>query len=165
MRFSGNETGCASALRRFEQTVAAVDDLANVVLEVECLASFDDVAEARMHSHRASPAGYVPTRDRLLINLQVFDALDAPTQVAVLAHEVGHALRHRRGESRPWGEDCFEADVLAVRWGLGDALLADRERTPGPEYAAILRDVGTVAHAEVLSRYLHWQMRRNAGIV
>ena len=164
MRFTGNEGGSASALRHLEQTVATVGDLAELVLEVECLASFDDLAEARTHAHRASPAGYVPARDRLVINSPVFDALDALTQMAVLGHEVGHAVRHRRGVSRPWGEDCFEADVLATRWGLGDALLADRERTYGAEYAAILRDVGTVAHADLLPRYRHWQMRRNAGI-
>jgi len=164
VRFTGKEAGCAGALRRFEQTVAAVDDLANLVLEVECLASFDEVAEARTHAHRASPAGYVPVRDRLVINSALFETLDWPTQVAVLGHEVGHAYRHRRGLSRPFAEDCFEADVLAIHWGAGDALLADRERSYGAEYTAILGDVGTVAHAELLSRYRLWQMRRNAGI-
>ncbi len=106
VRFAGNEGGSASALRHLEQTVATVGDLAELVLEVECLASFDDLAEARTHAHRASPAGYVPARDRLVINSPVFDALDALTQMAVLGHEVGHAVRHRRGVSRPWGEDC-----------------------------------------------------------
>jgi hypothetical protein len=164
VRFNGDEGDHASAFRRFEQTVAAIEDLADLVIGVECLASFDDVAEARMPSHRASGAGYVPARDQLVINSAVFVTLDAPTQVAVLGHEVGHALRHRRGRSRPGGEDCFEADVLAIGWRLGDALLADRERTYGAEYAGILRNVGTVAHAHLLSTYRQWQMRRNAGI-
>lgn len=46
---------------------------------------------------------------------------------------------------RKGADDCFEANVLAIRWGLGDALLADRERSPAAGRGLIA--LGSIARA------------------
>jgi len=165
MKFVGDQR-YAPALARFETLVSPIQALAAMVLEIEVHPSFNTIPEAATHAQRTSAAGYLPQIDRLVINDEVFGALAEGMQVAVLGHEVGHAYRRRARLATCGPEDCYEADVLAIEWGVGTELIAERECHYGTAYAAILRGVqdGT-SRDQLLASYRRWQILRNAGIV
>lgn len=165
MRFVGGDSH-ASALQRFEALVSGVPVLASFVLDVEVYPSFATLGQATTHAHKESAAGYLSKSNRLAINEEVFQPLNHDLKMAVLGHEVGHAYRHRADLSAWGAEDCYEADALAIAWGVGDELIADRERRYGGQYASILRAIqrGTTPPDKLLAEYRAWQTRRNAGI-
>lgn len=151
-------------LQRFEEDAAGVTDLANFEIEVEVHPTFQEAVPAVTAAHKRSPAAYLQSRDLLMINDAEFTKLDESGQLAVLAHELGHAYRHRQGISAPGAEDCFLADLQAIHWGLGEALVRRREHEYGDEYARLLRNVSGAPHSKLVGAYRMWQMRRNAGL-
>jgi hypothetical protein len=74
-------------------------------------------------SYATTPAAYRRSDATLYVNGETFFAMSEDEQLAVIMHEVGHAVE-------PEG-DCFDADMFACRHGQETTLVTERAKHYG----------------------------------
>jgi hypothetical protein len=110
---------------------------------VQLMADFDAIDVSMLHPikqkrFREGPAMYRASDGRVLINATHFLRIPEGEQLAVLAHEVAHALRDRLGIAGG-SNDEHETDLLACRLGCAAELIAHRAHaSPGRAEALAL---------------------------
>ncbi|MDX2093699.1 MAG: hypothetical protein SFX73_38025 [Kofleriaceae bacterium] len=124
------------------------------------LEHFRDVPEAQVApSYATTPAAFRKSDASIYVNAETFFAMSEDEQLAVVVHEVGHAVL-------PDG-DCFDADMFACRYGQEAALVAERTKhfggASGAEYAAALAQWRDPSSAR--AAYSRWRARKLAGVV
>lgn len=154
-----------------EESQASVADLNGFTLPLVVKPDFLNEPEAKASRVIANDLSfYRPSQRTVFINDSKFWAVPAEEQLAIIAHEIGHALSHRDGiESQPTFEgvhSCQVADLLACRWGFYDALSSARRRDYGPQWgprytAALAQWKDQAAFAEAMAR---WRNQRLAAI-
>ena len=124
-------------LEALEDKTSQIEDLRHLDVPIDVLSDFEEFRDASgMATIGITPALYQKSRKMVFINDPKFTTLEASEQEAILMHEVGHADRHARGiDKLSIGNECIEADLLAARWGFGDALVKMRRRDYGDDYA------------------------------
>ena len=126
---------------------------------VDLLPNFLHLSGAKVGSAIAkSPAAFRPSTQCIEINGETFFDMTTNQQVAILVHEVGHAVR---------GEDDFEAEMFACEYGQQATLAAERAMhyggSSGAEYAAMLSLWKTRGKAR--EAYDYWSNRKKAGLI
>jgi hypothetical protein len=147
------------------RTLANVNILNGFSPTVVIHPNFESLPESAQDAIRRSPAAFRNTSQELLINEAIFFPLDADTQIAVMAHEIGHAAHNRGGRipNLPANlQSCIIADVWACSWGFTVGLLKERRVSRGEEYCRILSEHPIDSVGELL---VLWHMQRLAGIV
>lgn len=127
---------------------------------VVLLEHFRDLPEAKVAaSYAKTPAAYRKSNATLYVNGETFFAMSADEQLAVVVHEVGHAVQ-------PEG-DCFDADMFACRHGQETTLVAERARhyggAAGCEYGAALRQWKNPTTAR--EAFTIWRDKKRAGLI
>ncbi len=153
--------------REFESRTVSVSTLA--CLDVPVLLTPDFTAEPESetsHGIRNDSAAYRRSLGSILINDSNFWELEFDVQMAVLAHEVGHAVCHRKNlmeaEAYKLIHECQVADLLACRWGFHGSLRKEREKSYGHRYCKAL-DLWQDEQAYV-ARMARWHQQRLAGL-
>ncbi len=129
--------------RGFESRAAAEPTLETLVLAVRLVADFTNLPDAKASAVLSGDAaGYLRSERSILISDTSFWQFPEHIRLAVLAHEVGHALCHRDGlmsrKEFAWLSECQVADLFACRWGFHKALRAERDSYYGARYAEAL---------------------------
>lgn len=161
--FKGATTPYEALLSEAEQLCAEVADFADQTFSIEVHSDFDSLPQAQLPSHRFTPAAYIPSQKVIVINKATFAALSGAIQLGVILHEMGHAVRHRRGELQQFG-DCIGADLAVIEWGLAAAIVQAREDAYGPEYGTLLRAAQTNP-AGARDALEAWAFKLRSGII
>lgn len=139
------EIDCASVPAKHEWPVVLVED-------------FHELPQVKLKAQATSPAAFIPSTKTIYVNEGSFFGMSEDEQVAVLVHEVGHAVLEA---------DCFGADMFACQHGQEAVLIAERERhyggAAGAEYADALRQWREPHLAR--KAYSRWHGRRLAGVI
>lgn len=110
-------------------------------------------------SYATTPAAYRKSNVALYVNAEVFFAMSEQERLAVIVHEVGHAVQP--------GGDCFDADMFACRHGQATTLVIERTRhyggVAGSEYAAALLEWRDPTRAR--AAFSIWRAKRLAGVI
>lgn len=109
-------------------------------------------------SYVTTPAAFRKSEVTVYVNGETFFAMSEDEQVAVVVHEVGHAVTDG---------DCFDADMFASENGQEATLVAERTKhyggVAGAEYAAALLQWRTPATAR--AAYATWRGKKLAGVL
>lgn len=120
---------------------------------------FGSLPQVQLRSQARTPAAFVPSAQTIYVNETPFFGMAEAEQVAVLVHEVGHAVLE--------SASCFEADMFACRHGQEEALVAERRKhygaIAGDEYAAALLQWREPDRAR--AAFSRWHGRRLAGVI
>ena len=124
---------------------------------VSLLEHFRGLPEAKAApSFATTPATYRKSDATLYVNAEAFFAMTGDEQLAVVVHEVGHAVT---------GGDCFDADMFACEHGQQTALVAERTKhyggAAGAEYAAALLQWKNPTSAR--AAFSSWRMKKLIG--
>lgn len=120
---------------------------------------FRALPQVKLKAQETTPAAYIPSTKTIHVNEPFFVGMSEDEQLAVLVHEVGHAVLE--------SADCFAADMFACQYGQEVALVAERRNhyggAAGAEYAeALLKwrepDLARAAYSK-------WRARKLAGII
>lgn len=126
-----------------------------------CYWSTSEISPRQRRQHRTAttPAAYRKSDATLYVNAETFLAMSEDEQLAVIVHEVGHAVQPEA--------DCFDADMFACQHGQEATLVAERAKhyagAAGSEYAAALqqwRDPTTAREAFAI-----WRGKKLAGVI
>lgn len=158
IKLTENSVRIAEVCRRAEAVCASL--ATSHEWPVVLLEHFRDLPEAKAAaSYTTTPAAYRKSDAMLYVNGETFFAMSEDEQLAVVVHEVGHAVQ-------PEG-DCFDADMFACRHGQETTLVAERAKhyggAAGSEYAAALqrwKDPRTAREAFAL-----WRGKKLAGVI
>ncbi|MFO0762945.1 MAG: hypothetical protein U0359_41295 [Byssovorax sp.] len=150
-----NAESIAEVCRKTEAACAALTTVH--AWPVVLLDHFRDLPEAEAASSYAStPAGYRKSDATVYVNAEAFFAMAMSEQLAVLVHEVGHAVTDG---------DCFEADLFACEHGQEATLVAERTKhyggAAGAEYATALQQWRDPERAR--SAFAAWRTKRLIG--
>jgi hypothetical protein len=133
------------ACHRVEAKVQGVQQLSTLTLQVESLPNFNNRPEASKDAFRNSPAAYVRSENKIIVNNAKFSLLAPEVAEATLAHEVGHAFcnlyppAHLTGRLTDVPEVTVAdivADYYACDWGFLDGICEARKNKP--QYCDIL---------------------------
>lgn len=143
MELKESDSKLATLCREFEGLTDAVEQLKAAELQVVLLPDFAQEPEAAQSNViRNTSAAYRRSLRSVIVNDSEFWNLDEDVRLAVLAHEVGHAICHRDGLIEAprfeWLHECQVADLLACRWGFHAALRKERMASYGSRYCDIL---------------------------
>lgn len=127
---------------------------------VVVLEHFRDLPESKVAaSYAKTPAAFRKSQSALYVNGEAFFAMTEDEQLAVVVHEVGHAV-HPEG-------DCFDADMFACRHGQETTLVAERAKhyggAAGWEYSAALRQWKNPTTAR--EAFTIWRGKKLAGMI
>jgi hypothetical protein len=155
--------------RLFEKRVVDVQELQNLMLEVELLTSFDNFSEASIRKIARNPAAYHKSTNKIYVNSTTFFSYTKDIQEALIAHEVGHAIRILTEASPETVElvvlieidECIIADRLACIWGYFEPLKRERLNSYGQEYVNCL---SLWQDRETFNKCMGvWRIRRLSG--
>lgn len=140
------EDACAALRNTHEWPLTIVED-------------FRELPQVRLTRQATTPAAFIPSERRICINEGPFFAMTDDEQLAVLVHEVGHAVLD--------SADCFEADMFACEHGQERTLVAERRKhysgTAGDESAAALLQWREPKAARLA--FVRWRGRRLSGVI
>jgi hypothetical protein len=168
MRLVESDPALAPLCRELEARSLSIrtPEAVNREVPVQLMTDFDAIDVSRLHPikqkrFREGPAMYRASDGRVLINAAHFLRIPEGEQLAVLAHEVAHALRDRLGIAGG-SNDEHETDLLACRLGCAEELIAHRAHaSPGRAEALALWETP----ASALAALQHWFAMSVAGIV
>ena len=168
MKLLENDPTLADMCRQIESAIGE-DPRCQGLQVVVRLTSLDALPEsAKTDVFRDGGGAYRRSTREVLLDPCLL-SMNSSVAVAVIAHEVGHAVAHAKGmqwegdgANDPMAEE-FIADRLACEWGFEHSLVAERHTSYGEEYVVALRkwpDERTYRHAMNL-----WRTKRIAGLV
>lgn len=167
-RLNNSDPRLDANCREVESRIGSNDQVTDHQWVVELLQSFSDLAESASSSKFAStPAFYRISTNTIYVNTSVFFGYSHNHQLAILVHEVAHALRAQPEFGAIKEElglhECTWADWHTCQWGCSAELIDERAASSGQTYASALslwpnRDRFAAAMAK-------YRMQHAAGIV
>jgi hypothetical protein len=159
----------SSVCRFVEVRTQYLRDLATLELSVVILDNFNSLPEAKLSATvLRDAAAYRPSERQILINASMFLDLSDDVSVAVLVHEVAHAVCQRDSIRKrdpifgiPVAEEII-ADLRVCQWGFFDGLIKERLTSYGSQYCEILKQ--WQVEDEFLRRMTVWYQQHLAGI-
>lgn len=167
MRLQESDPRLTELCRELETraVAGAAPEAADQNVPVTVLTDFSTLDVSKLHPikqrlFREGPAMYRSEDRTVLVNASAFFCLEPGEQLAVLAHEVAHALRHRLGINGG-GADEHETDLLACRLGCAEELIAHRALASRGRAEALKLWRNP---SEALAALQHWFAMKVAGL-